>query len=210
MISITRSGGSEEHTVKVRSQNRRPYMVIIAVLLAAVIVLGSVAVYQQNQLGIASSNVVLSHRPVLVEGTLAPCTQSGYVAGLRVTSCASQINFTSATGATVNVVPTATGSYYLFLAGGQRYNVSFTWKATISCSSPCGPIITSSFGSGSGGQQFTCPTGSCPTIPLPHCTGLEMKWASANSTTADSSGSCAGSLLDLYSSTGSYNYDIYL
>lgn len=210
MIRITRSGGGEEHTIKVRSQNRKAFVVVIAVLLAAVIVLGSVAAYQQNQLGIMSSNVVLSHSPVLVEGTLAPCTQSGYVAGLTVTSCTSQINFTNAKGATVNVVPTATGNYHVFLAGGQRYNVSFTWKATISCSSPCGLIITSSFGSGTGGELITCPTGGCPTISSPHCTGVGMKWASANSTTADSSGSCAGSLLDLYSSTGSYNYDIYL
>jgi hypothetical protein len=204
MIRITRSGGGEEHTIKVRSQSRKPFMVIIAVLLAAVIVLGSVAVYQQNQLGIVSSNVVLSHNPVFVYGTLAAGTD--WPAGITVTSRTSQITFTSATGITVNVVPDKTGLYYVSLAGGQRYNVSFTWRTTISCSSPCGPIIEFS---GPQAELFTCLTGGCPSFPSVHCSGGGVSPLSANSTTTTkSSGSCTGYVLDLYSSTGSYNYDL--
>jgi hypothetical protein len=209
MIQITRSGGGvEEHTVKVRSQSRKPYLVFIAVLLAAIIVLGSVVVYQQNQLGTMPSNVVLSHNQVFVYGTLSAGLD--WVAGITVTSHTSQMNFTSAAGATVSVVPDATGLYYVSLAGGQIYNVSFTWRTTISCSSPCGSIFESSFGQGSGELELvTCPTGGCPIIPSVHCSNVSVTPLSVNSTTtAKSSGSCTGGVLDLYSSTGSYNYDI--
>ena len=207
MIRITRSGGGEGNTIKVRSQSGKPFMVIIAVLLAVIIVLGSVAVYQQNQIGIMSSNVVLSHSPVFVYGTVSAGLD--WIGGIKVTSYTAQINFTSATGATTNVVVSDTsGLYYASLAGGQRYNVSFSWRSTISCPSACGPIITSPSNFGVGEGEVV--TITHPAVPSPNCVNVEVKWASANSTTADSSGSCAGALLDLYSSTGLYNYDLSL
>jgi DNA-binding HxlR family transcriptional regulator len=208
MIRITGSGGGEEHTIKVRGQGRKSFIVIIAVLLAVVIILGSVAVYQQNQLGTMSSNVVLSHNQVFVYGTLSAGLD--WVTGITVTSHTSQINFTSAAGAMVSVVPDATGLYYVSLAGGQRYNVSFTWRTTISCSSPCGSILGSSFGTfgNASAELVTCPTGGCPSFPFVHCSNIQVTPLSANSTTAKSSGSCTGAVLDLYSSTGWYNYDL--
>ncbi len=207
MIRITRSGGSDERTIKVRTQNRRPYVVAIAVLLAVVIALGSVAVYQQNQLG-PLSNAVQSHDPLIVYGTLAG-GGSEWVSGITATSHSSQIVFTSSNGSSVTAVPNAEGEYSVILPGGQEYAVTVDWQATLSCSTACGSIINSTGLSISTAQTATpCPTGGCQghatTWSITGVVSVQLP----NSTNGSASGSCTGNVLDAYSTSGSYNYNI--
>lgn len=208
MIRITRSGGSDEHTIKVRTPSRRPYLVAIAVLLTVVIALGSVAVYQQNQLA-PLSNAVQSHDPLVVYGTLTGAG-SDWVEGITATSHSAQIVFTSSTGSSVTAIPNAEGQYSVILPGGQKYNVTVNWVATLSCTTDCWSIINSTgFSLGTAQLATPCPTGGCQG----HATAWSMTgsvvvdFQSANSTNTAASGSCTGNVLDAYSTTGSYEYN---
>lgn len=197
MIGITRSAGRNGLTIKVRSHGKRPYLVVISVLLAAVIALGAVAVYQQNQLN------TYSHDAVLVYGTLA----SSWVKGITATSFSSRIVFTSSSGSETTTVSDAAGHYWVSLPGGQSYNVTVYWNSNLSCSTACWPIISAPPTIVSA-TASPCPAGGCPTQ---HPTGgfarVSAMSPTSTSTQAVASGTNFG-YLDLNSTTGSYNYNL--
>jgi DNA-binding HxlR family transcriptional regulator len=211
MIGITRSGGSEERTVKVRNPGRSRYLVVIGVLLALVIALGSVAIYQQNQLG-PLLGAVQTHDSVVVYGTLMG-GGTNWVAGITPTSHSSKIVFTSSSGSNTTAVPNAAGQYWVTLLGGQKYTVTVYWEAALSCSTACMPIINSTGFSVTASSISPCPAGGCQSQS--QVTGYGTPWntvlvdaQSPNGTNAVGSGRCTGNVVDVYSTTGSYNYDL--
>jgi hypothetical protein len=207
MIRITKSGGSEERTVKVRTPSRRPYLVAISILLAVVIALASVAVYQQSQLG-PLSGAVQSHDPVVVYGTLAGAG-TNWVPGITPASHSAQIVFTSPSGSNTTAVPNPAGQYWVTLTGGEKYTVTVNWETALSCSTACVSIINSTGFSVNAGTATPCPAGGCQSQsqgPI-YATGF-VTWQSPNSTSAIGSGTCNGNVVGVYSITGSYNYNL--
>lgn len=199
MIGITRSGGSNGLTVKVRSHGKRPYLVIVSVLLAMVVALGAVAVYQQNQLDMQS------HDPVLVYGTLA----GSWVKGITATSFSSRIVFTSSPGTNTTAVSDVAGHYWVSLLGGQSYSVTVYWNSNLSCSTACWSII-SALPTIVSATASPCPAGGCPTQrPTGGFVTVGTTSPTATSTQAVASGTNFG-YLDLNSARGSYNYNISL
>jgi DNA-binding HxlR family transcriptional regulator len=200
MIHFTRSAGNDGHAIKVKvsSSDKRPYLVVISVLLAAVILLGSVAVYQQGQLSGLSSTI--SHDPVLVYGTFA----TSWATGMTATSTSSQIVFSSSSGVNTTVIPNAGGQYTVSLSGGQNYTITVYWRSNLSCSTACWPIISAP--PTINATVGHCPASGCPTQHLSGAYGT-VDAMSATSTQAIASGTCFGQSLDLHSTTGSYQYN---
>lgn len=200
MIHITRSAGNDGHAikVKVRSSDKRPYLAVISILLATVILLGSIAIYQQNQLSSLSST--LSHDPVLVYGTFA----TSWANGIAVTSTSSRITFTSSTGVNATVIPNAGGQYTVSLSGGQNYTIKVYWNSILSCSTACWPIISAP--PTVNATTSPCPAGGCPPQHPAGAYGT-VDVMSATSTQAVASLTCYGQVLDLHSTTSSYQYN---
>ena len=203
MIHITRSAGNDEHAVKVKvkSSDKRPYLVVISILLATVILLGSVAVYQQSQLvGLSGT---LSHDPVLVYGTFA----TGWANGITPTSTSSQIVFTSSSGVSITAIPNAAGQYAVSLPGGQNYTVTVHWRSNLTCSTACWPIISAP-PTVTSATVSPCPTGGCPPQhPSGFYGSVGVVGSMATSTQAVASGTCYGQVLGVHATTGSYQYN---
>lgn len=206
MIRITRSAGHNEQTIKVRNPSKRPYLVAICILLAAVIALGSAAVYQQAQIG-SLSGAVQSHDPVVVYGTLA-AGGSNWVSGITATSYSPRIVFTSPTGSNFTTIPNAAGDYWVTMPGGQKYVVTVYWDARLSCSTSCMSIINSTGLSINVSNVTASPATGSQGQPQTSVSGV-VAVQSVGSTNAVATGSCRGNVLGLYSTTGSYSYDIF-
>lgn len=210
MIQVTKGNGGDESAIKVRSSDRRPYLVIIGVFLAVMIALGGVAVYQQGQLA-ALSNPVQPHNLVLVYGTATGGASgaNAWVSGISVTSHSSHITFTSSTGGSVTAVPNEQGQYWATLEWGQRYNVTAYWQESLSCTEACSILVGSTVSvPASGGTVATCPAGGCQSPPGTFTSGGgEVSWTTPSSTIATGTWSCYGAVLDLTSSSNSYSYN---
>jgi hypothetical protein len=212
MIRITRNaGGREERTIKVRTPSRNRYLVVIAILLATVIALGSVSVYQQNQLGLLTGAV---HGSVVVTGVVTG-DGSNWVAGITSTSHALRITFTSPSGNSTTTVPNAIGQYWVSLQNGEKYFVTVYWQASLVCSIPCMSIIQSTGGINDSAYLAvtantinSCPTGGCPTNSQGgFFTTGSFEFANSTSTSAVAQGTCASNVLDLHSTTVLYTYN---
>ncbi len=113
---------------------------ILAGLLVALIVLGSVAIYQQTQLQspTATHQGGASSPDVLVYGTAA--TNQSWQSGIQGSYQVIQISFTSAEGQTYYSYPNSAGQYWISLPPNQTYLLSVSYQGKGECAQSCASV----------------------------------------------------------------------
>jgi DNA-binding HxlR family transcriptional regulator len=119
---------------------------ILAGLLVALIVLGSVAVYQQAQLQSlnAGKTAVSSAQNVLVYGTVG--VNQTWPSGVQGSFQVTQITFTSDKGQVYSSYPNAAGQYWVSLPNGETYSLSVSYQGSGECSQSCASVYNFSQG----------------------------------------------------------------
>jgi DNA-binding transcriptional ArsR family regulator len=146
---------------------------VLAGFLVFIIVLGSVAVYQQAQLGSLNARETTSSLApnVLVYGT-AGVNQS-WPSGVQGSFQVTQMVFTSEKGQAYDAYPNAAGQYWISLPRNQTYALTIYYQGSGTCAESCAlvdnisqPITVSLTGIPSAtGQATTCtasPSAGCP------------------------------------------------
>lgn len=206
MVEITKGEGHPQ-TIKVRNRSPKTYVAVIAVLLVALVALGSVSLYQQGQLqSMTARNQGDSPGPnALVYGTVN--LNVAWASGIQGSFHVTQMSFTSSNGQEYYSVPNAAGQYWVSLPSGQTYDVSMSHKGNGTCGLNCAKIVSAP-------PSFSNVTVTRITGPAPMGTGACSPSGCMSTGTVwilgDSVfdvGTCSGRLLVLASGSSSVNYN---
>ncbi len=198
-------------TMSVRTPRQKA---ILAGLIIGLIVLGSIAIYQQEQIN-PSSRTGDPNSMVLVYGTIG--FNDSWATGIQGTFHLSQIEFAPVTSfasaasdtPAFTVTPDATGQYWVLLPAGQSYKTTVSYVGSGTCQN-CSSIIDAPPTLAIGNVTATqCPVSGCPKPPPDQLETLEFQVqvhgpGLGNSVTA--SGTCYSGSWELYSNSTTFYY----
>jgi DNA-binding transcriptional ArsR family regulator len=182
---------------------------ILAGLIIGLVVLGSVAVYQQGQMNaIPHASQSDASSTVLVYGTIG--LNATWVSGIQGGFHVAKITFTS-TNATYSVSPSTTGQYWVMLPAGQSYTTTVSYVGNGTCQN-CLAIIseppTNVKAENATGTPGLCLVSGCPKPPDQTFT-LEVQvlvHGPGQGTSVTASGLFTSKTWELYSNSTTFNY----
>ncbi len=134
MIEITKEEGHPQ-TIKVRNKSPKLHVMIIAILLVALVALGSISLYQQAQLqSMTVRNQGDSSGPnALVFGTVG--LNMAWASGIQGSFHLTQMSFISTENDSqvYYSIPNAAGQYWVSLPSGQTYIVDVSYEGNGTC-----------------------------------------------------------------------------
>lgn len=206
MVEITKGQGHPQ-TIKVRNRSPKTYVAIIAILLVALVALGSVSLYQQGQL---QSMTVRSQGDspgpnALVYGTVI--LNVAWASGIQGSFHVTEVSFySSGNGQEYYSVPNVAGGYWVSLPSGQTYIVGVSYKGNGTCGQSCASIVAS-WSISSFDVTLTAATGPTQTET---CAPSGCFGTGSTQIIGDlvfGVGTCSGKLLILVSGSSSVNYN---
>jgi DNA-binding transcriptional ArsR family regulator len=189
---------------------------VLAGFLVFIIVLGSVAVYQQAQLGSLNARETTSSLApnVLVYGT-AGVNQS-WPSGVQGSFQVTQLTFLSDKGQVYRSYPNSAGQYWVSLPTNQTYTLIVSYHGSGTCAQGCASVDNFSLGimtvsisglpatSATGQATTTCAPSGCQGVGVT-VTGFVTVQEQGDSIT--STGSCSSAPLELVPGDYAVNYN---